>query len=155
MTMTTSDALVKLFDELLQGHDIPSASEVCRISKPRAFESIDPLPYTFATNLRHAVLWQNFWLQRMRAGRNSPGMTEWNNDFREPDPREFESLRSEFIAGLEECRSIAAGKIDLPESVSQEALVRDLILIAVHGAYHLGQMNLIKRTVAKKHRQEK
>lgn len=153
--MTTSEALVKLFDELLQGHDIPSASEVCRISKTRAFESINPVPYSFATNLQHAVLWQNFWLQRMHAGRKSPGMTEWNNDFCEPEPREFEGLRSELIAGLEECRSIAAGKASLPESVAEEDVVRDLILIAVHSAYHLGQMNLIKRTVAKKHRQEK
>lgn len=148
--MTQGEILARLFDELLAGHDIPSAESVCKVSAAKAFEPIDPIPYSFATNLQHTVLWQNFWLSRLEGSRAKPGMNEWKNDFREPAPEEYDGLRRELIEGLKTCRAIAAGEIKPPADVSNEAVVRDLILVAVHGAYHLGQLNLIKRAGNKK-----
>ena len=127
----------------MEGWDIPAPGGMLKITEADAFVEVVPIPYAFATNLQHAVLWQRFWLRKIAGGRKKSGMQEWKNDFRVPEPREFKDLRREFLEGLAEARGIAASEPSDPEVV--ESLVR----IAVHAAYHLGQMNLIKRSVRK------
>lgn len=135
--------LVQVFDHILEGYDIPTPEGMLKISEEQAFADLAPIPYSFATNLQHAVLWQRFWLQKLAGGRKKSGMEEWKNDFRTPDRSELKELKREFVDGLAQARSIAATEPTDPE------VVDTLIRIAVHGAYHLGQMNLIKRAVRK------
>ena len=66
--------LVQVFDQILEGYDIPKPEGMLKISEDQAFAELSPLPYSFATNLQHAVLWQRFWLQKLAGGRKKSGM---------------------------------------------------------------------------------
>lgn len=137
---------MQLFDHIIEGYDIPTPAGVVRISPATACEAITPLPYTFGCNLAHAVMWQNFWLNKLKGGRKSSSMTEWTKDFREPDPNEIPNLKTSFLQGLLEARMMAAqigsGTLVVSDGEATDTLLR----IAVHASYHLGQMNLIKRS---------
>ncbi len=135
--------LAQVFDHILEGYDIPKPEGMLKISEDQAFAELPPIPYSFATNLQHAVLWQRFWLQKLAGGRKKSGMEEWKNDFRIPDRSELKDLKREFVDGLALARSIAATEPTDPE------VIDTLVRIAVHGAYHLGQMNLMKRAARK------
>lgn len=139
--------LAQVFDHILGGYDIPKPGGMLKIAEDDAFAELEPIPYSLATNLQHAVLWQRFWLGKLAGGRRKSGMEEWRNDFRVPSREEFRALRAEFLAGLERAREIAAGDPLVHSLPDDEEAIDTLIRIAVHGAYHLGQMNLIKRSV--------
>lgn len=72
-------------------------------------------------------------------------MQEWSNDFRVPEASEWAGLRKEFLDGLAQARAIAASEPFAHKLNSDAEAVETLIRIAVHGAYHCGQMNLLKR----------
>lgn len=136
-------SLTALFDQILEGYDIPKPESMLKVKQGDAGQIADSAPYSLLTNLAHATLWQRFWLQKLHGGRKKSNMTEWRDDFRVPDPDEWDGLRREFLAGLREARAIAAG--ELPFQCSDEEARDTLLRIAVHGAYHCGQMNLLKR----------
>ena len=140
--------LVAMVDHILEGYDIPSPEGMLKVKRADAARDIDPSPYSLLTNLAHATLWQRFWLNKLHGGRKRSTMEEWKNDFRVPAPEEWEPLRREFLEGLKEARAIAAGEIafECTEEEAQDTLLR----IAVHAAYHCGQMNLLKRMLRKR-----
>ncbi|MEQ1933082.1 MAG: hypothetical protein ABL962_04285 [Fimbriimonadaceae bacterium] len=138
-------ALVEIFNQNLEGYDIHKPETILKVSQKVAAQKQDELPYSLLTNLAHANLWQAFWLKKLAGGRKKSSMTEWRDDFRVPEPTEFDALRFEFISGLREAARIAASEpFDHKCSDDQEA-IETLVRIAVHGAYHLGQMVLLKR----------
>lgn len=137
--------LATVFDHILGGFDIPDPVSCLRVSAAAANTSVEPLPTTIAENLAHAVMWQNFWLGALQGGRSKSGMTEWNQDWRKPEPHEWSGLRAQFIEGLREARRIAASEPMDHQMASDAEAVGILTRIAVHGAYHLGQINQIKR----------
>lgn len=146
MSPDPQSVLVQLMDHIIEGYDIPSPAGVIRISPSTACEPITCIPYTFGCNLAHAVMWQNFWLVKLKGGRKSSSMTEWSQDFREPELNEIPKLKSTFLEGLREARSIAAQVGSGALAVSDAEATETLLRIAVHASYHLGQMNLIKRS---------
>jgi len=137
--------LATVFDHILGGFDIPDPESCLRISATAANAPVEPVPTTIAENLAHAVMWQTFWLGALRGGRSKSGMTEWSQDWRKPDPQEWSGLRAQFIEGLREARRIAASEPMDHQMGSDAEAVGILTRIAVHGAYHLGQINQIKR----------
>jgi uncharacterized damage-inducible protein DinB len=140
-----SNDLATVFDHILGGFDIPDPASCLRVSAAAANASVEPLPTTIAENLAHAVMWQNFWLGALRGGRSRSGLTEWTQDWRKPEPKEWPGLRAQFIEGLREARRIAASDPMDHQMGSDAEAVGILTRIAVHGAYHLGQINQIKR----------
>lgn len=140
--------LAHVFDQILQGFDIPTPEQAIKITQSKAAEQVSPLPYSFLTNLAHAALWQDLWLGALAGGRAKSTMQEWKNDFRIPDPSEFESLKERFIEGFRKAREIAASE-PFTHKAESDALAKELLTrIAVHGAYHLGQMNLLRRAAS-------
>lgn len=137
--------LATVFDHILQGYDIPKPDGMLKVSEDDAFADLEPIPYSLATNLQHAVVWQRFWLEKLAGGRRKSGMEEWRNDFRVPDRSEFRALRTEFLEGLTRARTIADSSPFEHSLPTDDEAIDTLVRIAVHGAYHLGQMNLIKR----------
>lgn len=132
---------------ILEGFDIPAPPSLLKVSAKSASEHLESLPYSLATNLAHAVLWQNFWLQKLGGGRQASGMTEWRKDFRVPEPGEFETLRKEFVSGLEQARAIAEAE-PFQHGCADDAQALDtLARIVVHASYHMGQMMLLKRVL--------
>jgi len=137
--------LATVFDQILGGFDIPDPESCLKVSGSAANARIEPIPYTIAENLAHALMWQSFWLAALQGGRSKSSMTEWKQDWRKPEPSEWHDLRARFIEGLREARRLAASDpLDHKMASDQEA-IGILTRIAVHGAYHLGQINLIKR----------
>jgi len=143
-----SSTLVEMFDHILEGYDIPTPDGMLKVKREDAAKDIDKSPYSLLTNLAHATLWQRFWLQKLHGGKKKSTMAEWKQDFRVPDPEEWEGLRREFLEGLKETREIArSGQHKCTDDAEATAT---LLRIAVHGAYHCGQMNLLKRMIRAK-----
>lgn len=142
--MPTSNAiLVDFFDQILTGEDIPVPSTMLKIKAEKAAILPEHAPYSVLTNLAHAVLWQELWLQKLHGKRKASGMQEWQNDFRIPEPSEFGALRTRFLDGLAEAREIAR---TMSHSLdSDEAACHVLLTIGIHASYHLGQMKCLLR----------
>lgn len=138
-------ALVQVFDQLIGGYDIPTPAGMLRLRAETAAQTPGTAPYSLLTNLAHANLWQSLWLKKLAGEPRPPSMEVWANDFREPDPSEWKSLRAAFLDGLAEARRIAASEPFEHRLPTDAEAVETLIRIAVHGAYHCGQMNLLKR----------
>lgn len=135
--------LVTLFDQLIDGADFSAPEALLKVSRREAAKDLENVPYSLLTNLAHTVLWQSFWLRKMAGGRKRSTMTEWRQDFRVPEPEEWESLRIEFVEGLRAARAYAAGS---PHKCDSDAEATDtLVRIALHAAYHCGQFALLKR----------
>lgn len=137
--------IVLAFDQILEGHDIPTPEGLLKISEGAAFQELPEMPYSIATNLAHAVLWQDVWLQKLKGGPARPTMEVWKNDFRTPEKSELKALKSEFIEGLREGRRIAASTPMDHQLESDDEAANLLLRMIVHGAYHCGQLNLLKR----------
>lgn len=144
-----TELLGELFTHIIEGYDIPTPAGLLKVSVERASAVREAAPYSLLTNLAHAVYWQNLWLDRLHGRPVPPTIEIWKNDWKEPNPREFKRLRQEFLEGLETARKIAAAEpFEHSMETDSKALYR-LLQIAVHGAYHMGQMNLLKRLKAK------
>jgi uncharacterized damage-inducible protein DinB len=142
-------AVAELFRQIIEGDDIPTPSAVLKIKAADAVRELESLPYSLATNLAHAVLWQRLWLNALRGGKAKSGMAEWKDNFRVPEPSEWDGLRKEFLEGLGEADRIAKSEPFDHQLATDELAVEYLLKIAIHASYHLGQMNLIKRSVRK------
>ncbi len=143
-------ALVQVFDQVLQAYDIPKPETVVKVKKEDAVALAENLPYSLITNLAHTVMWQRLWLNKLAGGRKNSNMSDWKQDWRVPSPDEWESLRSEFVSGFKEARRIAASEPFDHKCTDDAEAVETLVRIAVHGVYHIGQMNLLKRSTKTK-----
>ena len=127
--------LANLYLQLASGVDIPAPKPLLsRIKNEDAARVLPGMPYSLLTNLAHMHFWQDLWLKKIR-GERQPHFTE---DWRVPAPEEFPALRDAFLRGFDEACAIAA-------SGPSSEVAATLATIAIHDAYHLGQIKLIKR----------
>jgi uncharacterized damage-inducible protein DinB len=137
--------LAEAFTHLIVGYDVPAPSGMLKVSRTNAAETVPGLPYSLLTNLHHTVVWQRFWLAKLKGGARKSGPEQWRLDWRVPPPEEWETLREEFLVGLEEARRIAASD-PMDHCLPTDAEATDtLCRILVHASYHVGQMNVLKR----------
>jgi hypothetical protein len=135
---TAYDVLKQIWD----GDDIPAPkSLLSRMKGVDAAKQLPGAPYSLLTNLAHADFWNRIWLARLK-GEPRPNMLK---DWRVPAAEEFEEIRASFLKTIEEAMKIADKKPFKHEMKDDDAAVRTLHMIAVHTAYHCGQMNLLKR----------
>lgn len=139
--------MVELFDEILNGRNAPTPMGLLRVSASEACRRLPGMPYSIATNLAHANRWQSYWLARLRGDKRSSLMEQWKEDWHEPTPAEWPALRKSFIDGVAEARDVAASSPFRHGAKTDRDAVRLLVAIATHSAYHLGQMNLLKRAL--------
>lgn len=139
----------RLFQQVLEGWDIPTPPGVLRVKREDAARTLPGLPYSMVKNLAHAVYWQNLWLGKLRGDKSPPSMEVWTNDWRDPGPEEWEGLRTSFVSGLEEARGYCGEGFCRHKCKSDEAAADTLIAIAIHASYHLGQLNVLKRSMRK------
>jgi uncharacterized damage-inducible protein DinB len=133
-----SVALKMMFDQILDGRDIPVVGSMLRMTAKRAGECKEGLPYTLTDNLWHVVYWQELWLQELRGEKTPPMMQVWSGDWKGAEEYQFGELREKLLEGLEEARLMCKGELAVERG---ELLMR----IGIHAAYHIGQLNLIKR----------
>ncbi len=144
-----SSPLVELFDQILDGLDIPEPEGMLKVAAKSANARVSDFPYSIATNLKHTVFWQNHWLRKLKGGRQSSGMAEWTQDWKVPEPSEWNALRTEFLDGLREARAIAGSDPFVHGCDSDDEAIKTLCAIAIHASYHCGQINLMKRVSRK------
>ena len=124
--------------EMREGREItPPARMLNRIKPVDAARKLPDHPYSLITNLAHMVLWQDYWLARI-TGTKQPDITK---DWRVPEPNELEDLTERFLNGLDD--AIALAEFPDHDQIASESLAK----IAVHNSYHLGQINLSKRSL--------
>lgn len=138
-------ALALVFEHIIDGFDIPAPSGMLRMKADAVATQLPGTPYSLLTNLAHTVLWQRIWLHKLKGGSRNDLLNEWKEDWRAPDAAEWAELREAFLGGLDEAKRIAASEPFDHQCKSDEEAVDALVRIAVHSAYHCGQMNLLKR----------
>ena len=123
--------------QILEGEDFSPPAELLRpINAVTAVQIPPRCPYSIATNVKHALLWQDLWLAKLRG--EKPPTVVAGQDFPEVAEAEWPEVRKAFVDGLNEALEIAKGDND-------EAAIKTLYKIGNHGAYHLGQIQLLKR----------
>jgi uncharacterized damage-inducible protein DinB len=145
---TVAEALRQIINSV----DIPAPSRLLKNVKPEAgAKKLENMPYSMIINLAHAVFWQDLWLSRLK-GLKARSITE---DWKVPPEEQWKELCERFIAGLQEAHNIAKAKSFKHKMKSDDAACKTLLQIAIHDAYHLGQMALIKRSLRLSKMQEK
>ncbi|MDI9641063.1 hypothetical protein QPK87_05225 [Kamptonema cortianum] len=74
-------------------------------------------------------------------------MEQWELDFDVPEPNQWNELRSRFVAGLREAMDYCTDSNFNHQALSDQDALETLVRIAVHAIYHIGQLNLLKRTL--------
>jgi uncharacterized damage-inducible protein DinB len=125
--------------QLVEGEDFSTPREMLGSIEPGMATTVPPgCPYSIATNVMHALLWQDLWVARLRG---EPGTRpEMDHDFPDVTEAEWPEVRARFVDGLDQALALAES-----ESFDEETSGRILFQIVNHGAYHLGQVQLLKR----------
>lgn len=140
--MTDRQLVARMLTEIWEGGDIqPPRQLLSRMTAEQASECLPDSPYSLLTNLWHTVFWQENWLSRLRGGRAK----DFTKDWYVPEAKEWPGLRDQFLSGFQEAMRIAESEPMDHKMKSDEAAVKQLLYIAIHSSYHLGQMNLLKR----------
>lgn len=134
--------LVETLRQVWEGVDIPAPESLLRnVSIDTAAKKLPWMPYSILTNVDHADFWQTIWLNRLKGLRAKSFIEDW----KVPLPEEWPSIKTSFLNGFREAMAIAASEPFEHKMKSDEVAVKTLLQIAVHNAYHLGQVNLLKR----------
>ncbi|MBI5708203.1 MAG: DinB family protein [Armatimonadetes bacterium] len=147
--MTALESLDRMFQQIQEGWDIPTPQGLLRVKEDHASVLVERMPYSMAKNLAHAVYWQDLWLGALRGDARPPQIEVWKNDFRDPEPSEWKTLRARFIEGLQEARDWCGPRFSEHKRETDQSAIDALLAIAIHGSYHMGQMNLLKRALKK------
>jgi hypothetical protein len=132
--------------QVLEGDDFAGPRAMTRgVSETTAARQNEDAPYSILINAEHALFWNRIWLARLE-GSKRPNMLE---DWRTPAPQEWKRIRTELTESVERAFRIASAKPFMHGMKSEDAACRTLLAIAVHTAYHLGQINLLKRIARK------
>lgn len=130
-----------LLEQIVTGEDIPQIESLLKRMNPEtAVMKLENWPYSILTNLEHADYWQRIWLARIEET-PKPKLTE---DWRVPSADEFPSIREGFLTNLDRARRLAKSWPygDDPQS---DKKLHTLVSLAVHDAYHIGQIKLMAR----------
>jgi uncharacterized damage-inducible protein DinB len=139
--------VAEVFRQTIEGLDIPAPAGMLRTIKASdAARRLPGFPYSILENLWHAVFWQEIWLNRVEGKKAASFMQDWQS----PDPTEFADLRARFVANEERARKLCSARAFKHKMASEEKALQTLVAMAVHDAYHLGQINLMKRAMRKK-----
>lgn len=123
--------------QVVEGADFEPPEKLLRNIKPEAAAMLLPdAPYSIATNVAHADHWNRIWLARLTRRKAPPTFP----DFPGIAEAEWEAVRASFLENLTIAYELSAGELD-------EQGHKNLLKIAVHTSYHLGQVKLLKRLI--------
>lgn len=144
------DPVAEALRQVVEGADFTPPEELLRTVKPaQAVAMVPGSPYSIATNVAHADIWNRLWLARLR------GEKKFNPfpDFPSISEADWPSVRDRFVENLVAAQGVAEAK-SKHAMKSDEAAAKVLLQIAVHTAYHLGQVRLLKRLLRGKSKLE-
>lgn len=135
--------------QVIEGMDFADAKRLVNIKADLACAKPEGFPYSIATNIWHCDYWNRLWLARL-TGEKRPAKNIWAEDWHEPAAAEWPEVKAGYLENLNAAWEIAKGDPFTHGAKSDEAAIQLLNQIAVHTAYHVGQVALIKRIVKKK-----
>lgn len=136
------NAACQALDQLISGRDFDPPAKLLANIKSDAAARVPPgAPYSIATNVAHADIWQRVWLTQLE------GQPKFNPfpDFPVIPAESWPETRTQFLKNLERARELAAETA--PDDEKRQA---KLLQFAIHGAYHIGQVKLLKRLLRAK-----
>ena len=134
--------IADLYDQIIEGEDIPKIAYLLRrLPAEKAAHMLPGWPYSILTNLAHADFWQRVWLGRLE-GRPKP---KFQDDWRIPRLEEYDEIRASFLDNLLHARKIAQKWPVDHHVTNDERALHTLVSLAVHDAYHIGQIKLMSR----------
>ncbi|MBS1718527.1 MAG: DinB family protein [Armatimonadetes bacterium] len=135
-------SVAELLRQVYDGLDFDGAEHLLGTIKPGDAVRRPPgAPYSIATVIAHADIWQRLWLARL-TGAKRPNPFP---DFPVIEEAAWIPVRDRFLDSFRLARSIAESEPFKHAMKTDEAAVSTLTQIAVHNAYHMGQVKLIKR----------
>lgn len=130
--------------QVIEGDDFESATSLLKNVKPdQAVRVVEGLPYSLATNVAHADIWNRLWLARLE------GKKKFNPfpDFPVVTEKNWPKVKDQFIENLERAYEIACAEPFEHHCKTDDSAAKTLLKIAVHTSYHLGQIKLLKRAL--------
>ena|SRR2546421_4309073 len=134
----------EILRQVIQGEDFESPATMLKSVKAEAATRILPgFPYSLATNVAHADIWNRLWLARLE------GTPKFNPfpDFPPQSEKDWPKVRDQFLANFERAYAIACAEPFVHKCRTDAIAEKTLLKIAVHTSYHLGQIKLLKRAL--------
>ena len=108
-------------------------------------EQVHGGPRSLAAIVAHMHFWQEHTLAGLE-GRPSARPERLEDSFTPPPPGAWDALVADFLAGIERAKTLARSRADtLSPHRDDTSLCYDLAESALHNAYHLGQIALIRQ----------
>jgi hypothetical protein len=136
------ETLREAIRQVLEGTDFDPPDKVLgNLTPEQATTKLPGWPYSIATNVAHTDHWQRIWLARLEGTKRRKSFP----DFPGVSPEEWPEVRDRFLTNFQRALEIANAEPFVHRMKSNEVAVKILLEIAVHNAYHVGQMKLLKR----------
>ena len=141
---STASAAAEALRQIIEGDDFATPAGLLKsINSELAVRMPVGFAYSIATYVEHARIWQDLWLSQLRG--ENPARVDYGKDFPCVSAEDWPKVRKDFIKGLLDAHAIALRNPFLHGAADDAKAVRTLLKIANHGAYHLGQIALLKR----------
>lgn len=132
--------------QVIEGMDFADAKRLVNIKADLACKQPEGFPYSIATNIWHCDYWNRLWLARLQ-NQKRPAGNIWTEDWQVPTAEEWPETKKRFLENLNTAWEIARGDPLVHSVKSDEVAIQLLNQIAVHTAYHVGQVALLKRVL--------
>ena len=137
------DAVKELLDG--GGEFLPPADLLNDLSGEQATVTPPGAPYSIAQIVAHIHFYQNANIAAAR-GEAWPKPQHLEDTFAHVAPEDWPVLVADFLTGIQTCKSLAEEKANVTSPAREDtALTYDLAESALHNAYHLGQVVLLRR----------
>ena len=139
-----SKTVAETLRQVIEGMDFQPPAKLVNLKAEKACVQSEGMPYSIATNVWHCDYWNRLWLARL-TGEKRPAKNIWAEDWQVPTESDWNEVRARFLANIDRAWEIARSEPFLHRMKSDEEAVKVLNQIAVHTAYHVGQIALLKR----------
>ncbi len=144
--MTGQQAVAETLRQMVEGMDYTPVQRVIGDLTPeQATTRIPGAPYSMATIVWHAWFWVNAWLVAIRGGGDPFGGHDPDASWPEVPAEEWVATRARFIESIGEALRLARSEDPDRPTWEGQTVGQNLLQIAVHTAYHIGQMTLLRQ----------
>ena len=144
-TMNT-EYLEEMIRQVIEGRDFSPSEKLLMIDKEVAYFIPAGNMYSIATYVWHCNFWNQIWLARL-LGEKRLSDNDCRRDWFVPLPADWNEVRETFLSNLNLALKIASSKPFEHKMKDDDVAAKTLCQIAVHTAYHVGQVQLLKRMI--------
>ncbi len=138
------EAVGEALKQIIEGYDFDTSKRLVNVKADVACHVPASCPYSMATNVWHCDFWNRLWLARL-LGEKRPSGNIYKMDWHVPSAAEWPATKDTFLANIQKAYEIATAEPFQHAMENDIKAVEKLCQIAVHTAYHVGQIALIKR----------